>query len=50
VDQSRGVQVLEQLRRDPRRRHGLVLQRVRDEDGVEHVAGDYFRRMGDYLT
>lgn len=29
--------------------HGLVLQRVKDEDDVEHVAGDYFRRMGDYL-
>lgn len=24
--------------------------RVLDADGVEHVAGDYFRRMGDYLT
>ena len=31
-------------------RHGLVLHRVRDADDVEHVAGDYFRRMGDYLT
>lgn len=30
--------------------HGLVLQRVLDADGVKHVAGDYFRRMGDYLT
>ncbi|ANY09639.1 methionyl-tRNA formyltransferase [Pseudonocardia sp. HH130630-07] len=30
--------------------HGLVLQRVRDADGTEHVAGDYFRRMGGYLT
>ena len=29
--------------------HGLVLQRVLDEDGTEHVGGDYFRRMGDYL-
>jgi methionyl-tRNA formyltransferase len=29
--------------------HGLVLQRVRDENDVDHVAGDYFRRMGDYL-
>lgn len=29
--------------------HGLVLQRVLDADGTEHVAGDYFRRMGDYL-
>jgi methionyl-tRNA formyltransferase len=31
-------------------RHGLVLQRVRDDTDVEHVAGDYFRRMGDYLS
>lgn len=30
--------------------YGLVLQRVKDADDVEHVAGDYFRRMGDYLT
>ena len=30
--------------------HGLVLQRVKDDQDVEHVAGDYFRRMGDYLT
>jgi methionyl-tRNA formyltransferase len=30
--------------------HGLVLQRVRDEHDVEHVAGEYFRRMGEYLT
>jgi methionyl-tRNA formyltransferase len=29
--------------------HGLVLQRIRDDEGVEHVAGDWFRRMGDYL-
>lgn len=30
--------------------HGLVLQRVLDADDVEHVAGDYFRRMGEYLS
>lgn len=30
--------------------YGLVLQRVKDADGVEHVAGDHFRRMGGYLT
>ncbi|MDN5915570.1 MAG: methionyl-tRNA formyltransferase [Pseudonocardia sp.] len=30
--------------------YGLVLQRVADAGDVEHVAGDYFRRMGDYLT
>ena len=32
------------------RQHGLVLRRVLDAGGDEHVAGDYFRRMGDYLT
>ncbi|MEJ8277567.1 methionyl-tRNA formyltransferase [Pseudonocardia spirodelae] len=30
--------------------YGLVLQRVKDEEGVEHVAGEYFARMGGYLT
>lgn len=32
------------------RRHGLVLHRVRDESGREHRAGEYFSRMGGYLT
>ena len=30
--------------------HGLVLRRVKDDNDVEHVAGDWFRRMGEYLT
>jgi methionyl-tRNA formyltransferase len=29
---------------------GLVVKRVRTEDGVEHAATDYFRTMGGYLT
>ncbi|GLI01647.1 methionyl-tRNA formyltransferase [Phytohabitans aurantiacus] len=32
--------------RDP----GLVVRRVRTEDGTEHAATDYFRTMGGYLT
>ena len=32
------------------RNHGLVLRRVRTEDGTEHAATDYFRAMGGYLT
>ena len=32
------------------RQYGLVLQRVRDAEDVEHVAGDYFRPMGEYLA
>ncbi|MGW4644576.1 methionyl-tRNA formyltransferase [Sphaerisporangium sp. NPDC004334] len=32
------------------RRHGLVLRRLRTEDGAEHAATDYFRTMGGYLT
>ncbi|MCP2163261.1 methionyl-tRNA formyltransferase [Goodfellowiella coeruleoviolacea] len=30
--------------------HGLRLEQVRTEDGVEHAATDYFRTMGGYLT
>jgi methionyl-tRNA formyltransferase len=30
--------------------HGLVLQRVRTDDGRELAAGQYFERMGGYLT
>ncbi|MDX3314368.1 methionyl-tRNA formyltransferase [Streptomyces sp. ME08-AFT2] len=29
---------------------GLLVRRVRTEDGVEHAATDYFRTMGGYLT
>ncbi|GAA1502509.1 methionyl-tRNA formyltransferase [Sphaerisporangium rubeum] len=29
---------------------GLLVRRVRTDDGAEHAAGDYFRAMGDYLT
>jgi methionyl-tRNA formyltransferase len=29
---------------------GLVVKRVRTEDGVEHAATDHFRTMGGYLT
>lgn len=29
---------------------GLVVRRVRTEDGAEHAATDYFRTMGGYLT
>ncbi|WP_327237767.1 methionyl-tRNA formyltransferase [Streptomyces sp. NBC_01317] len=32
------------------RSKGLVIKRVRTEDGVEHAATDYFRTMGGYLT
>lgn len=32
------------------RRHGLVVEKVRTEDGEEHAATDYFRTMGGYLT
>lgn len=32
------------------REHGLVLQRVRTDDGRVLPAGDYFTRMGGYLT
>lgn len=32
------------------RGHGLLVRRVRTDDGAEHAATDYFRRMGDYLT
>ena len=32
------------------RNHGLVLEQVRTDDGEELAAGDYFARMGGYLT
>lgn len=32
------------------RNHGLLLRRVRTEDGRELAATDYFRTMGGYLT
>jgi len=32
------------------RLRGLVVTRVRTEDGTEHAATDYFRTMGGYLT
>ena len=32
------------------RNRGIVLQRVRTDDGREHDAADYFERMGGYLT
>lgn len=32
------------------RLRGLVVRRVRTEDGTEHAATDYFRTMGGYLT
>ncbi|ACZ86400.1 methionyl-tRNA formyltransferase [Streptosporangium roseum] len=31
-------------------RPGLVLRRLRTDDGTEHAAADYFRTMGGYLT
>ena len=32
------------------RSHGLVIERVRTDDGVERPATEYFRTMGGYLT
>ncbi|MGP4114874.1 methionyl-tRNA formyltransferase [Streptomyces sp. 4N509B] len=32
------------------RGHGLLVRRVRTDDGTEHRATDYFRTMGGYLT
>ncbi|MFG3588893.1 methionyl-tRNA formyltransferase [Streptomyces sp. NPDC047990] len=32
------------------RLRGLLVRRVRTEDGAEHAAADYFRTMGGYLT
>ncbi|GAA2251106.1 methionyl-tRNA formyltransferase [Streptomyces amakusaensis] len=32
------------------KRPGLVIRRLRTEDGTEHAATDYFRTMGGYLT
>lgn len=32
------------------RNHGLLVKRVRTEDGTELAATDYFRTMGGYLT
>ncbi|WP_329245368.1 methionyl-tRNA formyltransferase [Streptomyces sp. NBC_01478] len=32
------------------RERGLLVRRVRTDDGTEHAAGDYFRTMGGYLT
>ncbi|MCI2417432.1 methionyl-tRNA formyltransferase [Saccharopolyspora sp. K220] len=29
---------------------GLVIERLRTEDGIEHAATDYFQKMGGYLT
>jgi methionyl-tRNA formyltransferase len=29
---------------------GLVVERVRTEDGAEYAATEYFRTMGGYLT
>ncbi|GAA0380832.1 methionyl-tRNA formyltransferase [Acrocarpospora corrugata] len=31
-------------------RPGLLVERVRTDDGIEHAAVDYFRTMGGYLT
>ncbi|MFF8958250.1 methionyl-tRNA formyltransferase [Streptomyces sp. NPDC014894] len=31
-------------------RPGLLIRRVRTDDGTEHAAADYFRTMGGYLT
>ncbi|MFJ3899016.1 methionyl-tRNA formyltransferase [Streptomyces sp. NPDC090083] len=31
------------------RGHGLLVRRVRTDDGTEYAAGDYFRTMGGYL-
>jgi methionyl-tRNA formyltransferase len=32
------------------RSRGLLIRRLRTDDGTEYAAGDYFRRMGGYLT
>lgn len=32
------------------RDHGLAIHRVRTDDGADHLATDYFRTMGGYLT
>lgn len=32
------------------RERGLLVRRVRTDDGTEHAAADYFRTMGGYLT
>jgi methionyl-tRNA formyltransferase len=31
-------------------RHGLLIERLRTDDGTEYAAADYFRTMGGYLT
>jgi hypothetical protein len=32
------------------RNHGLVIERLRTDDGEELAAGEYFTRLGGYLT
>ncbi|AXK34910.1 methionyl-tRNA formyltransferase [Streptomyces armeniacus] len=50
IPEGDGVVVVAGAEARSGRLHGLLVQRVRTEDGAEHAASDYFRTMGGYLT
>jgi methionyl-tRNA formyltransferase len=50
IREGDGVVIVAGARARFGRSRGLVIRRLRTEDGVEHAATDYFRTMGGYLA
>lgn len=50
IRESNGVVIVAGADARRGRNHGLVIERLRTDDGQEHRALDYFRTMGGYLT
>ncbi|MER5383177.1 methionyl-tRNA formyltransferase [Streptomyces sp. NPDC002688] len=50
IREGDGIVVVAGVRARNGRQRGLLVRRVRTEDGAEHAATDYFRTMGGYLT
>ncbi|WP_328584596.1 methionyl-tRNA formyltransferase [Streptomyces sp. NBC_00370] len=50
IREGDGIVIVAGERARAGRSRGLLVKRVRTEDGTEHAATDYFRTMGGYLT
>ncbi|MDT7729027.1 MAG: methionyl-tRNA formyltransferase [Actinomycetota bacterium] len=50
IREGKGIVIVAGTEARHGRSRGLVVERVRTEDGIEHDAIEYFRKMGGYLT
>ena len=50
IREGKGIVIVAGTEARHGRSRGLVIERVRTEDGVEHDAMEYFPKMGGYLT